>query len=352
MRPSTLDGRAALRRKLPKYVTFIAFAAIGVTACGSTTPSSGGGAANTDLFNPANFNTSNVSWLSANQNATGTPPSTPTGTLKAVGSIDLSAGMDPQAEYETEGFQVDNLYARQLVTYAASTNINTADSLVPDAASAMPTVSSDGLTYTFHIRSGVMWNTSPPRQVTSQDFVRGLKRECDPTIAPNGNAGYYVSTIVGYGAFCTPFEGQDATESAAARAAYINGTNISGLQTPDSSTLVVTLTQPASDFNNIMALPFASAAPVEYLSQVPLTPGNQTYSDGPYYVQTYDVGHSIDFAPNTQWSQSTDPNRHQYLSDIHIQVDLSGSAANSEVSRTSRQAPPTSRGTPWCPPAT
>ncbi len=334
MRSFTLMGGAdasPLRRRLPKVVSFLAVGAIGLTACGSSTPSGGGGPANTDLFNPANFNTSNVPWLTANQNATGTPPSTPTGTLKAVGSIDLSAGMDPQAEYETEGFQVDNLYARQLVTYPASTNINTADSLVADAASAMPTVSSDGLTYTFHLRSGLMWNTTPPRPVTSQDFVLGLKRECDPTIAPNGNAGYYVSTIAGYGAFCTPFEGQDATESAATRAAYINSTSISGLQTPDSSTLMITLTQPATDFLNIMALPFASAAPVEYLSQIPLTPGNQTYSDGPYYVKTYDVSHSIDFAPNTQWSQSIDSNRHQYLADIHIQVDLSGSAADSEV---------------------
>ena len=46
--------------------------------------------------------------------------------------------------------------------------------------------------------------------------------------------------------------------------------------------MVINLTKPASDFLNILALPFASAAPVEYLKYVPdganvssgeLTPG-------------------------------------------------------------------------------
>jgi ABC-type transport system substrate-binding protein len=333
MRPSrfvvaTLGGTAT-RRRLPRYVSVIALAGLGVSACGgSTSSSSSGTAASADLFNPAHFNTTDVSWLSANQNG-GTPVKG--GTLKVVGSIDLSSGMDPQAEYETIGFDLMRAWTRQLVTYPASTNLITADTVVPDVASSLPTVSSDKLTYTFHLRSGVMWNTSPPRPVTSQDFVLGLKRECDPTIAPNGNPSYYSATIAGYSDFCSTFEGQDATESAAARAAYITGHDISGLQTPDSSTLVITLKAPAPDFLNIMALPFASAAPVEYLKDVPLTPGNQTYSDGPYYVSAYDVTHSITLSRNTEWSKSTDPVRQQYVDTIQFQLDLSGAAADSEV---------------------
>ncbi len=31
------------------------------------------------------------------------------------------------------------------------------------------------------IRSGAMWNTTPPRQVNAADVVRGLKRSCNPT---------------------------------------------------------------------------------------------------------------------------------------------------------------------------
>src|SRR5205807_1071952 len=82
--------------------------------------------------------------------------------------------------------------------------------------------------------------------------------------------------------FCTTFEAMDPASSPAARAVYINGHDVSGIQTPDSSTIVFTLTQPATDFLNILALPFASAAPVENLSYVPATPGHPVYSDGPY----------------------------------------------------------------------
>jgi ABC-type transport system substrate-binding protein len=314
-------------------VVGVGLAAVGVAACGSTTSNSPSSSAAADLFNPASFNTSSVSWLTANQNAGGSPVMG--GTLTMAGSTDVSSGLDPQAEYETTGFQILRATSRQLVSYASSTNIVTSDSLVPDAASSMPTVSSDGLTYTYHLRSGLMWNTTPPRAVTAQDFALGLKRICDPTIAPSGNPGYYSAEIAGFSAYCSTFEGMDPSSTPAARAAYINGNSISGVSTPDSSTIVFKLTAPSVDFNNIIALPFASAAPVEDLSYTPLTAGTSggmpLYSDGPYAVTTYDVGHEIDMTKNASWSQSTDNIRHAYVDGIKLKVDLSGSAAESEV---------------------
>jgi peptide/nickel transport system substrate-binding protein len=319
-------------RGFTKRITFVGVAAIAVVACGGTsgsgTPSTSGGS---DLFNPANFNTSTVSWLASNQNASGT--AVQGGTLKIEGSTDLSAAADPQAEYETIAFGLERTYTRQLVSYPSSSDFNKAVSLVPDAASAMPTVSSDGLTYTFTLRSGLMWNTSPPRPVTSQDFARGILRNCDPTLSPNGNPGYYVSTIAGFKAFCTAFEGSDGSESPAARATFINNgmSSVSGIKTPDSNTIVFTLTQPASDFDNLLALPFTSAAPAEYLKYTPLAPGNVIYSDGPYAITTYNVGHEIILTKNAAWSASTDPIRHQYVNEIDVKLDLAGSAAATEV---------------------
>ena len=58
--------------------------------------------------------------------------------------------------------------------------------------------------------------------MTSQDFQRGILRNCDPTLAPNGNPGYYIATIAGFKAFCTAFENSSPAESAAARATFIN----------------------------------------------------------------------------------------------------------------------------------
>jgi ABC-type transport system substrate-binding protein len=319
-------------RGITKRITFVGVAAIAVVACGGTsgggTPSASGGS---DLFNPTNFNTSTVSWLAANQNASGTPVMG--GTLKVEGSTDLSAAADPQAEYETTAFGLERAYTRQLVEYPSSSDFNKAVSLVPDAASALPTVSSDGLTYTFTLRSGLMWNTNPPRAVTSQDFARGILRNCDPTLSPNGNPGYYISTIAGFKAFCTAFEASSPSESPAARATFINNgmNSVSGIKTPDSNTIVFTLTQPATDFTSILALPFASAAPVEYLKYTPLAPGNVLYSDGPYAITTYNVGHELILTRNAAWSQSTDTIRHQYVNEIDVKLDLAGAAAATEV---------------------
>src|SRR5579863_2869813 len=316
------------RRTMIKRVSVVAFAAVAAAACGSTTTTRPEPA---NLFDPSTFNTANVPWLAANQNANGAPVYG--GTLQIEGSTDLSAAADPQGEYETIAFTLERAYTRQLLSYAASTNLVTAETLVPDAAASLPTVSSDGLTYTFKLRPGLMWNTSPPRPVTSQDFERGILRNCDPTLAPNGNPGYYVSTIAGFAAYCTAFEGSNPSESPAARAATINAgmTSVSGIKTPDSNTLVFTLTQPATDFDNIIALPFASAAPVEYLKDTPLAPGNVLYSDGPFYISTYNVGHEIVLTRNSAWTQSSDPIRHQYLNEIDIKLDLAGSAAQTEV---------------------
>jgi peptide/nickel transport system substrate-binding protein len=195
----------------------------------------------------------------------------------------------------------------------------------------MPVVSADGLTYTFHIKSGVMWNTTPPRPVTSDDFKRGIERNCDPKLAALGNPAYYTATIAGFATFCTPFEAMDPKSRAAARAAYINGHDVSGIQTPDSSTIVFTLTQPASDFLNILALPFASAAPVEDLGYVPVTAGNPIYSDGPYQISKYLVGHEIDLDHNPAWSQSTDTIRHNYVTNIDTELDVPGAGATEDV---------------------
>jgi peptide/nickel transport system substrate-binding protein len=336
--------------KLPRRLwVVVGLAAIGAAACGSSSATTGAAVAN---INPTNWNTSTVSWLSANANSTGTAPSTPTGTLTLAGSTDVSGFLDPQGEYDTIGYSVLLTMDRTLVGYPPSTSFSTATSLVPDAASSY-SVSSDGLTYTFKIRSGMRWAVTDPTTgapvapddgapVTSQDFVTGLERECDPTLAPAGNPSYYTSTIAGYSDFCNGFDALPATDTPAQRAAFISANPISGLSTPDSSTLVVTLSAPASDFLNIMAMFFAAAAPPSSLNYVPFTAGNPIWSDGPYEVQTYTPGQKIVLVPNPYWGAtsgsntsavtwSNDPIHHRYLAEISINETLGADAAADEV---------------------
>ena len=322
-------SRARPRNGMTKLVAVIALWPVALAACSTIPPPptvSSGPCVSGPVFNPVDFH---PCWLAANVNAGGAPVLG--GTLKIEGDQDVFAMLDPQGEYGPVGPALERAYTRQLVTYPATTNLVAAETPVPDAATGMPIVNADGLTYRFQIKSGVMWNTTPPRQVTSMDFKRGIERNCDPTLAPLGNPTYYTATIVGLASFCATFEAMSISSSAAARAAYINGNDVSGIQTPDDATIVFKLIQPASDFLNILAQPFASAAPVEDLSYVPVTPGNPIYSDGPYQVASYDVGHEIDFNHNPAWSQSTDTIRHDYVSKIDVKLDVPGTGAAEDV---------------------
>jgi ABC-type transport system substrate-binding protein len=88
----------------------------------------------------------------------------------------------------------------------------------------------------------------------------------------------------------------------------------------DDHTVVFTLTQQAGDFVNILAMPFASPAPKEYLGYVPddATFRQHTISDGPYQIVKYVANQDIELAKNPAWDPSADPIRHQYVDHITI----------------------------------
>jgi peptide/nickel transport system substrate-binding protein len=262
---------------------------------------------------------------SSGGSSTGTQPTgAPTngGTLKLLGSGDVDH-LDPASAYYTVSYTLERAFTRQLVSYPASSDITTATTVAPDLATSVPTTANGGITnggktYTFHLRTDAKWNTSPARAVSAQDVVRGLQRICNPA-SPSGGLTYYEDTIAGFTQFCNGFAKVNAADPAA-MATYIDGHQISGVTTPDTSTVVINLTQPASDFLNILALPFASAAPVEYLKYVPdgATFRQHTLSDGPYAITSYQPGRRIVLDRNPAWTQASDPLRHQYVASIDI----------------------------------
>ncbi len=241
--------------------------------------------------------------------------------------------IDTVPAYYTADYMLERAYTRQLVSYptvaytsTSSAGWTTDTTPVADVATAVPTVANGGVTnggktYTFHIKPGVDWNTSPPRQVTSQDFLREFKAFCNP-VSPVGNPTYFDSAIAGMTAYCNAETAFFAIKSNAPTAANIanfqNTHNIAGITTPDSMTIQFTLTSAISDFLYMMAMPFDSARPVEYDAYVPnsLQLDQHTISDGPYQISSYIPGKSITMVRNPAWKQSTDPVRHDYVSSI------------------------------------
>ncbi len=260
------------------------------------------------------------------------------GTLRIISNTGPGS-LDPVPTYNYAGYELERGYARQLLTYpttspatASGSAWTKATTLVADAATAVPStanggITGNGLVYTYHIRPGVDWNSAPPRQVTAADFIREIQAFCNPGQFPVGNSSYFTGTIAGLASYCNAEINhfKQAKVTPAAVAAWQDSHPVSGLSAPSPLTLQVKLIQPASDFNDIMALPFVSARPREYDAYLPGSAGlNQhTMSDGPYQVSSYVPNKTIVLTPNPAWKQSTDPLRHQYVSKIVVTMGTS-----------------------------
>jgi ABC-type transport system substrate-binding protein len=284
------------RRRLGVLIT-------AVTACGMLAAACGGGGSGATAQGPS----------SAGAQRGGTL------TLAGVGDVDF---LDPTAGYNTDTHTEERAWTRQLFSYPASTSTAAVDTPAADVASVIPTVANGGITdggrtYTIHLRPDVMWNSSPARPVTAQDFVRSFERMCNP-VAAVGAPGYFTSTIAGMAAYCLAESKIPGTASAIA--SYIQGHSISGVSAPNATTIVFHLLQPTADFLDIIAEPFASAVPVEYLKYVPNSPQFDAHvlSDGPYEITSYKPGQQIALQRNPVWKASSDPLRKAYVDKIVI----------------------------------
>ncbi len=114
-----------------------------------------------------------------------------------------------------------------LITFDASGHV------VPVAAQSW-NVSSDGLTYTFHLRSGMQWSDGHP--VTASDYEYAWKRVIDPTVASDYASAFY------------PIKGALAYNKGQTKTA--DGVGIKALNT---LTLQVVLAAPAAYFPRIVS---------------------------------------------------------------------------------------------------
>ena len=143
--------------------------------------------------------------------------------------------------------------------------------------------SSDGLTWTFHLRNGLKW--SDGSALTAEDFVYAWKRVADPlTAAPYGYD--LLNLVVGY-------------EEASA-----GDVDKLGVEAPDANTFVVHLVSPCIYFDKIAA--FAVLVPVqkatiEQNGEAWTVNPNTYVTNGPYYMTEFTDGSRIVFKKNPNY---------------------------------------------------
>jgi DNA-binding SARP family transcriptional activator len=116
--------------------------------------------------------------------------------------------------------------------------------LVPEIATALPTVSHDGRTYTFRIRPGFRFSPPSNQPITAQTLKYSIERALSPVLGKNAPAVAVAADIVGVRAY------------RARKAAHIAGIRARG------STLTIDLRRPAPDLPERMALSYFVPVPI------------------------------------------------------------------------------------------
>src|SRR5262245_20850232 len=164
--------------------------------------------------------------------------------------------LDPQAEYYAQAFELFRCcLLRTLLSYNGKPTGEGGAEPRPDLAADLPTVSPDGLTWTFRLKRGLHY--APPFEdveITSADVVRAVERMYPPRNDSMAEE-FGISTIGGYADYYRPLI--EGTEAFAAGTAD----SISGLETPDLHTLVVHLTEPAGDLEERFSMPATAPIP-------------------------------------------------------------------------------------------
>ena len=167
------------------------------------------------------------------------------------------AYIDPYNAQENQGTAVVRATFDGLVTWDWATN-----DVVPLAAAELPTISEDGLTYTFKLREGMKFHNGDP--VDAASFKRGWERLADPTMKSPSEIGYHLAPVAGYAEMAAG----DADE-------------ISGLVAVDDLTFQVTLTDPMADFTAVCCHPGLVPVPQAALDD-PAAFLEQPIGNGPF----------------------------------------------------------------------
>ncbi|MBK1866597.1 ABC transporter substrate-binding protein [Aestuariivirga sp. YIM B02566] len=252
------------------------------------------------------------------------------GTLRILGSAEVDRfDTIPPATSDAVNFQ--RAVWRQLISFAASADTAEQVKAVGDLAEDVPVPTNNGLTYTFKLRQGAMWNApGGARQITSEDIERGFKRMCNPAIG-SPHLTYFENLIVGLADYCAGFAKVEAKVEP--MKAYIEANDITGIETPSADVVTFNLKTPANDFIYLLSLATAAPAPVEVLNYMPDSPEYRTnfISNGPYTIESYVPDSMLRLVRNPAWKPETDPLRKAYVDAIEIVAGVQADAAMQQL---------------------
>jgi len=207
--------------------------------------------------------------------AANTPAPSSSGVLRwSLEGINELPALDPPLAGASQSVGVISLVFEGLVRLDSNLNIQ------PAGAESWE-VKDGGKTFIFHIRKDLKFANGDP--VTAEDFAYSLNRAFGPDFA-NGNAGYYLSNIVG------------ATDVTGGKA-----TSISGVKVIDPQTLEIDLQIPSVYFLYQLTFPASFVVPKKAVDASPQAWTDKAYGTGPFMVEEWKHNQSITLVPNPNY---------------------------------------------------
>ena len=163
--------------------------------------------------------------------------------------------------------------------------------IVPDAATELPegVENADGtITYTYTLRDGLKW--SDGQDVTAGDFIYAWNRAASAELA--ADYGYMFEVVDGY----------DEIADVDADGNPVNPDAKLNVQAPDEKTIVVTLYNPVSYWNELLAFPTYFPVREDVVSNEAWATDPSTYvCNGPYKISAWDHNSVITLSKNENY---------------------------------------------------
>jgi peptide/nickel transport system substrate-binding protein len=224
--------------------------------------------------------------------STAIPPHKTGGTITVAlsGNVDY---LDPALAYYQSSWQIEYSTCVKLTNYKDLAG-DAGHVIYPEAASAMPTVSSDGLTYTYTVPPGrFKFNTGEP--VTAQSFQHALERDLNPI-----QASYFGSV------FLKTIDGSDTFKGKPGE--HVSGISVSG------DKLIIKLNTPDAGLISKLTTPFACAVSKD--TAIDSKGVHAPAGAGPYYIASYTPNRSIVLKKNPNWTDAAGYHRPAYADEI------------------------------------
>ncbi len=175
--------------------------------------------------------------------------------------------------------------------------------LTPNLAESMPEVSADGLTYTFKVKKGVMFQDSKAfpggkgRELKADDFIYSIRRMADPKLQSTG-----------WWLLDGKIAGLNQWREKNASAEKVNyEEEVEGLKKVDDYTFQFKLAKPFPQFLYALAMPFTFAVAKEVVEFHGQEFQNYPVGTGPFKLEKFDNSNRIVYHRNPSFREKLYP---------------------------------------------